>query len=433
MILAMRHASKKRFLTGMAAAFGCWSAFAASPWIQGTTDKCPLDYVVGEEITFTLKVREAASLPPGSRLRWERTGDDGMLRKGEAGVDSSLVVNTSLNRSGFVRLYAEVLGADGNPWQSDDAKGRKDRVFFDGGAAVEPRRLRQTKPEPADFDAFWAKRKAELAAVPMKATLEEISSPVQGVRLFKVSVACAGGHPSTGYLSVPATEGRYPAIVGFHGYNASWGRNATNPPRKVPEKAIQLLVSAHGFELGREASYYLDFRKSTCSNGYGHAFDPAQNSRPETCYFGGMAWRVMRGIEYVKSRPEWNGRDLTVTGGSQGSLQAIWGAALVPGVTAAKIYIPWCCDIGGTEDGRNHGEWYLKWAPGLDYYDQVNMARRVPGTCRVDISRVGLGDYIAPPCGVAMMFNNLSCPKSIVWVQGSTHGYVPPEPQRVKW
>ena len=141
----------------------------------------------------------------------------------------------------------------------------------------------------------------------------------------------------------------------------------------------------------------------------------------------------MRGIEYVKSRPEWDGRNLEVTGGSQGSLQAMWGAALVPGVTEAKISIPWLCDVGGTEEGRNRGEWYPKWAPGLDYFDQVNIARLVPKTCRVNISRVGLGDYTAPPCGVAMMFNNLACPKRVVWVQGSTHGYVPPKPQRVEW
>ena len=331
-----------------------------------------------------------------------------------------------------MRLYAEVCGADGKPWQTV-AKGKKGKVFFDGGAAAEPRKLRQSKPTPADFEAFWAKRKAELAAVPMKAELEEITSPTPGVKLYKVSVTCAGPRPSTGYLSVPEAPGKYPATVGFHGYGASWGPNATNPPKKLPTNAIHLLVSAHGFELGREAAYYRDLRKAVGRNGHGHAFDPEENAKPETCYFGGMAWRVMRGIEYVKSRPEWNGKDLTVTGGSQGSLQSMWGAALVPGVTAAKISIPWLCDVGGTEDGRNHGPWYPKWAPGLDYYDQVNIARLVPKTCRVDISRAGLGDYIAPPCGVAIMYNNLTCPKSIAWAQGSQHGYVPPKAQWVKW
>ena len=57
----------------------------------------------------------------------------------------------------------------------------------------------------------------------------------------------------------------------------------------------------------------------------------------------------------------------------------------------------------------------------------VNMAKRVRRTQRVDIERVGLGDYIAPPSTVQVLYNNLKCPKSIKFVQGSNHGYVPPE------
>ena len=405
----------------------------AAPWIHGVTDKDPLGYKVGEEMTFTLRLQDAASLPSGLKLAWERTGDDGQTQRGEADAAAPLAVKTSLGRPGFVRLYAELRGADGKEWQADGAQGKKGKVFFDGGAAAEPRSLRRTKPVPADFEAFWAKRKAELAAVPMKATLDEIASPTPGVKLYKVSVTCAGPRPATGYLSVPEKEGKYPAVIGFHGYGASWGKNATEPPKKVGADSVHLTLSAHGFELGRDAAYYREFRKAVCKNGYGHAFDPVENAKPETCYFGGMSWRVMRGIEYLKSRPEWNGKDLIVTGGSQGSLQAMWGAALVPGVTEAKISIPWLCDVGGTEDGRNHGPWFPKWAPGLDYYDQVNIALLVPKTCRVEISRVGLGDYTAPPCGAAMMFNNLTCPKSVVWVQGSQHCYVPPKPQRIRW
>jgi len=49
-------------------------------------------------------------------------------------------------------------------------------------------------------------------------------------------------------------------------------------------------------------------------------FHSEENAKPETAYFGGMAWRVVRAIEYLKSLPEWNGRDLTVRGGSQGAL-----------------------------------------------------------------------------------------------------------------
>lgn len=404
-----------------------WSA----PWIKGVTDKSPLDYKVGEEIVFTLTLEGGEPLPQDVKVLWARTGDDGQTEKGEWDAKAPLVVKTKLARAGFVRLLAEAKTSDGKPW---NPSGKKNPVFFDGGAAADVRSIPQSKPEPADFDAFWAKCRAELDAVPMKAETEEIPSPTEGVRLYKVKVACAGAvGQTTGYLSVPVAAGKYPATASFWGYGASWGKNAYTPPKKLSKKQVEFSVSAHGFELDRDADYYRGFRAKAKSNGLGHGFDPKQNASPDTCYFKGMALRVIRAVEYLKTRPEWNGKDLVMTGGSQGSLQAMWCAAFVPGVTLAKIGIPWMCNAGGVAEGRNHGDWYPQWAPGLDYFDQVNVAKRVPATCRVEITRAGLGDYIAPPCGVALMYAALKCPKSIIWVQGSTHGYMPPSPQRIKW
>ena len=42
-------------------------------------------------------------------------------------------------------------------------------------------------------------------------------------------------------------------------------------------------------------------------------------------------------------------------------------------------------------------------------------------------TRAGLGDYTCQPSGLAILWNTLKCPKTIVWVQGSEHGFVPPE------
>lgn len=404
-----------------------WSA----PWIKGVTDKSPLDYTVGEDIVFTLTLEGGEPLPSGVKVLWSRTGDDGLSDKGEWDAKEPLVVKTKLARAGFVRLLAEAKTADGKPWNPGETKAP---VFFDGGAAADVKAIRQSKPEPADFDAFWKKCLAELAAVPMKAETEEIASPTEGVRLYKVKIACADSTgQSTGYLSVPVAPGRYSATASFWGYGASWSKGAYQPPKKLPTDTVFFSITAHGYELNRDAGYYFDLRAKAKSNGFGHGFDPRQNASPETSYFKGMAMRVIRGVEYLKTRPEWNGKDLVVTGGSQGSLQSMWCAAFVPGVTFARINIPWMCNAGGVAEGRNHGDWYPAWAPGLDYFDQVNVAKRVPMTCRVEITRAGLGDYIAPPCGVALMYAALRCPKSVVWVQGSTHGYVPPSPQKIRW
>lgn len=414
-------------------------AASAKPWLKGTTDKCPLDYKAGETMAFTLTLERAEGLPEGLSIDWKRTGDDGKTESGKAPAKPGepLCIKTSLDRPGFVRIFAVLRKADGSVWTPDGKPASKGRdggyprgVFFDGGAGVDVASIRQSVPEPADFDEFWARHKAALAAVPMTdVKLEELPSKNPAVKIYAVSIPCAGPKPATGYLIVPTKEGKVPAVISFHGYGASWSKKATAAPSGTGMKgdALRLILSAHGFELNRDPAYYRAEHAKVKSNGHGHAFDPEQNSDPEKAYFCGMTWRVMRGLEYLKSRPEWNGRNLTVSGASQGGLQSIWGAALVPGVTAANIQIPWCCDMGGTSVGRNHGPWYVKWVPALGYYDPVNMARRIPKTCRVDVLRAGIGDYTCPPTGVAAFYNNLSCPKKIFWMQGSTHGYLPPE------
>ena len=46
------------------------------------------------------------------------------------------------------------------------------------------------------------------------------------------------------------------------------------------------------------------------------------------------------------------------------------------------------------------------------------------------MTRAGLGDYTCPPSGLAAYYNAVKTPKSILWVQGSTHGLVPPQPNQ---
>lgn len=402
---------RKLIFLGAVLSFGVVSA---APWLKGVTDKDPLSYKVGEEIVFTVTLEGVSAFPEGTEAKWKRTGDDGVEECGTWSGCSPLVVKTRLNRPGFVRLLV-----DNKP------------LFFDGGAAADISALVQTKPEPKDFDAFWKKTVEAVLKLPYEEQIEEIASPTPGAKLYRVKLNCPGGNGlTTGYLSVPVKPGKYMGVASFMGYGASWGKGAYMPPTSVPTTAIRFFVSAHGFELGRESAYYAEVKKAAGSNGYGHGFDPAQNANPETCYFHGMALRVIRAVEYLKRRPEWNGKDLVVVGGSQGSLQAMWCAAFVPGVSEAKLSIPWLCDVGGTTAGRNHGEWFPAWAPGLDYFDQVNVAKRVPAACRVVIDRIGLGDYTAPPCGATIMYAALKCVKSATWVQGSTHGYVPPNPQK---
>ena len=427
-----------------------FTVFAAGPFekavLHGETDKPrAIDYAPGEEMSFTLALQGAEPFEKGQYfISWKRTGDDGQIQNGKVDAKSlPLVVKTKLDKPGFVRLEAYVVDAKGAKYcrtftgdtttpEGKQAMNRFERsgkhVFFDGGAGVQTETL-QSVPEPKDFDEFWTKRRARLAKVPLEAEKKEVPTTFKNAKVYAVTIKCAGARPSTGWLTVPSKPGKYPISVAFHGYGHSYpNKGHVVTPLSTDGKTIRFNFSPHGYELGREPEYYDEFFRSICSGGCTFGFDPKSNLDPETCYFSGYTYRIMRALEWLKTLPEWNGRDLCVSGGSMGGMQSIWAAALDPAVTEAKPCVPWNCDMGGRDTlKRNINSWYIKESPALRYYDPVNLAKRIGPKCRVEITRAGFGDYCCPPSGVSVLYNNLKCPKKINWVQGSTHGYVPSE------
>ena len=412
--------------------------------LHGETDKArAIDYAPGEEMAFTLTLRDAGEFAEGEYfVRWTRTGDDGLKETGKVDAKTlPLVVRTKLDQPGFVRLEAVVTDAKGVAFKksftgdSSTPEGKKalnafehtdKRVFFDGGAGVKVETL-QSVPEPKDFDEFWAKRKARLATVPMTATVKEHKSSSPAVKVLSFSVACAGPRPVTGWVTVPTdTSRKYPAHISFHGYGAHFVQSI---PSSGPANELYMFINAHGYELEREDEYYTEFYNSLKSNDRTFGLDSSwQNKSTDTAYFGWMCYRIMRALQYLKSFPEWDGRNLIASGGSMGGLQTMWAAGLDPDVSAAQPVVPWCCDMGGRETlKRNQPTWGVGETEAMRYFDPVNMAKRVNPKCRVEITRAGLGDYCCPPSGIAVLYNNLRCPKKINWIQGSTHGYVPPE------
>ena len=121
--------------------------------------------------------------------------------------------------------------------------------------------------------------------------------------------------------------------------------------------------------------------------------------------------------EYLAALPEWDGKHFEIIGGSQGAFQSAAVAALTKGVTKCFLQIPWFCDLWGVEVGRARG-WRPDPAPGLLYYDTVNFARRIHCPVKID---AGLSDWVCPPSGVRILYNNLPGPKELVFLQGLDH------------
>ena len=393
------------------------AAGAAEYAVRGTTDKDVAIYKPGEKMVFTLSVLENGTPVAGKTLKWTRTGDDGKTEKGEGVVDEKgLQVTTSMDKPGFVRIQANAFGEDGKNLQGfvgGWGANKNGNIFFDGGACVEPEKL-QAIDEPKDFDDFWKSMKSKLAEVPVKAERKEVESKNPKVKIYEVKVDCAGPKPVTGYLSIPADakEKSLPAYVQFHGY----GVRKHTPPGSPNDKAIVFDVNAHGMDLGKDDEYY----KKLQDDLKNYCFKNDENKDREKTYYYGMALRVMRALEYVKSLPEWNGKELQSNGGSQGGLQGLWGAALDKDVTSSSIWSPWCCDFGGITVGRLRG-WRPDYNEALNYYDPVFLAKRIK--CKVHLI-ANYGDYTCPPSSVWIVYNNIPGEnKSMEVKQGCTHGY----------
>ncbi len=441
-------------MASVLAAFAAFGGVLDKAWIKGTTDKNPLGYKPGEPMVFTLTLQDLdGELPVGEYLLdWSRTGDDGIVEDGKVPLTKEpFVYTTKLDKPGFVRIKATVVGKNGKKYvkqftgdtstpEGRAAMNRFERanksVFFDGGAGADIDAL-QSHPEPSDFDAFWAKQFARLDRVPIQAERKEIPCSNKSARLYAVRIDCAGLRPVTGYLSIPTAvdAGKtFPARLETHGYSGD--RCTHDTPSGARDNEIVLNINAHGLKLVEFGATEADtkaLRWETRSHDMTYAFDPQQNADPEVAYFNGMVLRVKRALQYLKTVEGWNGKDLIASGGSQGGLQTIWAAGCGEGVTLAESGITWCCDMYTSGQLRKDPAqklasdgWYIGWTEAMGYYDAANFAKRIPKTCFTFITRAGLGDYCCPPTGIAKMWNNMTCPKKILWVQGSQHGYVPP-------
>ena len=72
-------------------------------------------------------------------------------------------------------------------------------------------------------------------------------------------------------------------------------------------------------------------------------------------YFLYMYLADIRAVDYLASRPDWDGKTLVVMGTSMGGQQSLCAAGLHPKVTAMLVNVPAGADANGTAHGRKIG------------------------------------------------------------------------------
>lgn len=385
--------------------------FAESLTFTGSTDKNPLLYKVGEEMTFTVTLvdKDAQNVPvKGRKLKWKRLGDDGKTESGEAVSDGPLTVKTKIDKPGFVRLIVNVLDAAGKVKNGKTEK-------FDGGAGAGVNEI-ETTPIPKDFDAFWDAELARMASVPMEGALTPVKSKDDSVILNKFVVNTVPGEgPATGLVAWPKDAKPASLKMTVHVTGYGFGRTGISP-KEVMENGGRLVVSItrHGEDPLQEEGYYKNLQTNVLK---GYCWRNVKTKTANDEYK--MIMRDVRGLAFVKTLPQWNGKDIKVTGGSMGGFQSIALAALDKSVTECSPFVPWMCDLAGRTTFKRMGGWLPDWTPELAYIDTINLATRV--TCPVNMG-IGLGDYVCPPSGEMLLFRNLKGPKTMTATQNMGHG-----------
>ena len=317
----------------------------------------------------------------------------------------------SSDKPGWVYFGFEVLGEDGKALSGPDVckLSRKPTIVTEIGALFDADKIATVVRDPADFDAFWAKRVAEVHAAPLKPELTELDSKVPGVRLFAVSIPVVRGISASGYLAYPAGVGprSLPAQISFQSmmHGDVGVKEAVNPAKSG---ALAFAATWHGLPVGQETQFYKTEIPKRFDGGARNIGDR------ENWEYADVFLRVIRELEFLKSRPEWDGRTLIAYGGSLGGILSACAAALDKDVSLAVVSVPSFCECNAFEAGRSpHGVYRrnvpvekLKSDPGIVeggfYYDAVNFGRRI--TCETFVC-TGFTDESCCPSNVFAFFN----------------------------
>ena len=258
-------------------------------------------YRLGEKAGWTVSLPKDAAAPTAKYTYEIKTNNFDTVKAGILDLSSgSTTIEATLQEPAM--LYVTVL-AEGAPPAS--------AVHL--GAAVAPTQLKPSVPRPADFDAFWLSKLQYLSVTPMRPVLNPVKTTQADVELSTVQLDAVGSRVH-GYLAKPIKLGKFPALVIFQ-----WAGVYALQPNAVTDRAAEgwlaFDVDSHDMLPDQSA-------------GVPPNYQAMGNANRETSYFLFMYLRDARAVDYICSRPDWDGQTLVLMGTSMGGHQSLVTAGL---------------------------------------------------------------------------------------------------------
>ena len=233
----------------------------------------------------------------------------------------------------------------------------------------------------------------------------------------------AGTSRLYGILCMPRAAGKYPAVLSVPGAGV-------RPYRGLTELAsrglITFQIGIHGIPVIQPQEVYDSLATGGLSGYPTFGLDSRERYYYRRVYVG-----TLRANDFLTSLPQWDGRNLGVTGGSQGGALSIVTAALDRRVTRLVAYYPAISDVTGyvhqraggwphmfrAVDGPNVHRTETKLNT-MQYYDVVNFARRVTAS---GFYSWGFNDETCPPTSIYSAYNVITAPKRLILAYDTGH------------
>lgn len=385
-------------------------------------------YEVGETVGWTVKPGPVA---PTYAYKWTvRRNNAVVLKEGKLDLSSgSNAIEIKADQPEMIYVAIEPY-ASLAPAPSDAAEGSSGAVaepsytggntgrnngLYAVGAAVAPSKLGLSTPRPPDFDTFWNAKLAQQAKIAIHPGLTPVDTDVPGVEL-NMFVLDALGSKTHGYIAKPAREGKFPAVIQLQ-YAGVYALNAHADALRAAEGWLVINVDSH------------DKLPSDPSGDVPKNYQAIGNTDRETSYFLDMYLRDSRALDYLLTRPDWDGKTIVLMGGSMGGQQSLVLAGLRPErISAVLVCVPAGADSNGDLHGRKAG--YPNWPSNNPdamktalYFDTVNFAPHIHAPV---LPGMGFIDTISPPAGVWTALNQISAPKEPLPMIESEHDNLTP-------
>ena len=386
-------------------------------------------YRLGQPATLHLTARKGGVPLDGTVIHYKvgkemflpETGDSTTFVNGEAVISMG-----TMTEPGFLACQYEYLV---------DGKRYNDLVKV----AYAPEQLRTLTPMPDDFSSFWKQSLKEARKTDLQPEYIDVPDATNDQLETKlVHLHVSKDKWIYGMLTRPRDGKPHPVVLCPPGA----GSTKVFPSDYFgKEDMIYMKIEIHDNDPRIPDEEYNAMRVRKCGDYMRRGM-----ASKDTYYYKDVYVGCARAVDFLCSLPDWDGRNVIVTGGSQGGALTIITSVLNEKVTQCAAFYPALCDLTGFLHQRAGG--WPKFFSGfykdgkvdipteqaietLRYFDVVNFARLL--TVPTFISW-GYHDDTCSPTSVWTAWNEITAPKTCDITPSSGHWRFPSSQEKcLQW